>query len=58
MPNSKLPSEQEPGSRSGEGASSILPHLLRQTQTQLKTPIPPPELEAEQKDEEPPGVRR
>jgi len=29
----------EPCKRSGEGSRSILPHLQRQTQTQIKVPI-------------------
>jgi hypothetical protein len=29
----------EPGKRSGEGSRSILPHLQRQAQTQIKVPV-------------------
>ena len=29
----------EPGKRSGEGSKSIVPHLQRQAQTQIKVPI-------------------
>lgn len=32
---------EEPGKRSGEGSRSILPHLQRQAQTQIKVPIRP-----------------
>jgi hypothetical protein len=42
-PMSKSNSEhaplEEPGKRSGEGSQSIVPHLQRQTQTQIKIPI-------------------
>ena len=39
MPNTETLSEDEPGHRNGEGSSSILPHLQRQTQTQLREPL-------------------
>ena len=38
MPDSKHGPLDEPGKRSGTGAWSILPHLQRQVQTQIKPP--------------------
>ncbi|MDB5873254.1 MAG: hypothetical protein JWQ07_2696 [Ramlibacter sp.] len=31
----------EPGKRSGTGVDSLIPHLQRQTQTQVKMPVTP-----------------
>jgi hypothetical protein len=41
MPNSDTPTDplDEPGRRQGEGSQSIVPHLQRQTQTQIKVPL-------------------
>ena len=38
-PDSEHAPLDEPGKRSGEGSKTILPHLQRQTQTQIKVPI-------------------
>jgi hypothetical protein len=38
-PNSQYPPMEEPGRRTGEGLKSILPHLQRQVQTQIKQPV-------------------
>jgi hypothetical protein len=38
---------EEPGQRTGEGSDSILPHLHRQAQTQLRVPTRQPKHEAE-----------
>lgn len=38
---------EEPGKRTGEGSNSIVPHLQRQTQTQLRVPLKQPEREGE-----------
>jgi hypothetical protein len=34
---------QEPGSRTGEGTQSIIPHLQKQQQVQVLEPLPKPE---------------
>jgi hypothetical protein len=34
--------DDEPGRRNGEGSESILPHLQRQVQTQIKQPLKKP----------------
>lgn len=41
MPNSDTQTAplDEPGRRQGEGSETIVPHLQRQTQTQLKVPL-------------------
>ena len=39
MPDSKPAPLDEPGSRSGEGLESILPHVQRQSQSQIKVPM-------------------
>jgi hypothetical protein len=38
---------EEPGKRTGEGSNSILPHLQRQTQTQLRVPVKQPKREGD-----------
>jgi hypothetical protein len=42
MANSEFSPFDEPGKRTGEGSKSILPHLQRQQQTQLKQKLPKP----------------
>jgi hypothetical protein len=57
MPNTQNAPLEEPGKRSGEGSKSILPHLTRQTQTQIKVPVKPPEAKDSglPEDSQPPG---
>lgn len=42
MPNTGHGPLEEPGKRTGEGSQSILPHLQRQVQTQIKPPAKKP----------------
>ena len=39
MPNTKPAPLDDPGQRTGEGVDSLLPHLQRQSQSQVKVPI-------------------
>ena len=54
MPNSKPAPLEDPGKRTGEGVESLLPHLHRQTQSQLKAPIRKRSDDAEGPETRPP----
>jgi hypothetical protein len=52
MPNRHSDDEplKEPGKRHGEGSKSILPHLQKQTQTQIGTPEKAPDSQPQEPD--------
>jgi hypothetical protein len=54
MPDSQYGPLEEPGKRNGEGLQSILPHLQRQVQTQIKPPKKTPDPEVDDPEAPPP----
>jgi hypothetical protein len=57
MPHTDNAPPEEPGKRTGEGSNSILPHLQRQTQTQIRVPTKQPKADGDGggPDSEPPS---